>query len=270
MRKRELAGHLQRTEAIEIGSLLLADPEMTEAAGVAVRRIDGVRCLGVRAVDDGFVNRALGFGTIAEATGALLARIERHYASLGRPSRIAIATGFVPLAAIRLLERSGYAPQPETAELIYLYDRRSLPVARAVAGLVIERVRAGDADVYARVAYTSFAERGEPFRLALHALIRRRANDRMLQAYLGRVDGEPAATGWIFDARPVGGLGNGSVLPAFRGRGIQSAMIVHRIRAGRQRGFDLFFAQTQNPPSAHNLEDLGWRLLYREVDWVKR
>jgi GNAT superfamily N-acetyltransferase len=224
----------------------------------------------VRAVDDGFVNRALGFGTIADASGALLARVERHYASLGRAPRIAIATGFVPLAAIRLLERSGYAPQPETAELIYLYDRRSLPVARAVDGLVIERVRARDADVYARVAYASFAERGEPFRLALRALVRRRADGRTLRAYLGRVDDAPAATGMLFDARPIAWLGNGSVLPAFRGRRIQSAMMVHRMQAARRRGLDLFFAQPQNPASAHNLAQLGWRLLYREVDWVKR
>jgi hypothetical protein len=37
-------------------------------------------------------------------------------------------------------------------------------------------------------------------------------------------------------------------------------------RAAKQR---LFFGQTQNPASAHNLEDLGWRLLYTEVDWVR-
>ena len=79
----------------------------------------------------------------------------------------------------------------------------------------------------------------------------------------------PAATGMLFDVRPVAGLGNGSVLPKFRGRGIQSAMIAHRMRAGRERGLRIFFGQTQNPASAHNLEELGWRLLYTEVDWVR-
>ena len=53
-------------------------------------------------------------------------------------------------------------------------------------------------------------------------------------AYLGRVDGRAVATGMLFDVRPVAGLGNGSVLPRFRGRGIQSAMIAHRMRQALQ------------------------------------
>jgi hypothetical protein len=46
-------------------------------------------------------------------------------------------------------------------------------------------------------------------------------------------------------------------------------MIAHRMRAGSERGLRIFFGQTQNPASAHNLEDLGWRLLYTELDWVR-
>lgn len=36
-----------------------------------------------------------------------------------------------------------------------------------------------------------------------------------------------------------------------------------------KRGLRIFFGQTQNPVAAHNLEDLGWRRLYTEVDWVR-
>ena len=96
-----------------------------------------------------------------------------------------------------------------------------------------------------------------------------RNHGQSLTAYLGRIDGVPAATGMLFDVRPVAGLGNGSVLREFRGRGIQSAMIAHRMRVGWERGLRIFFGQTQNPASAHNLEDLGWRLLYTEIDWVR-
>ena len=99
--------------------------------------------------------------------------------------------------------------------------------------------------------------------------LRWRAHGRSLSAYLGRIDGVAAATGMLFDVRPVAGLGNGSVLRKFRGRGIQSAMIAHRMHAGWERGLRIFFGQTQNPASAHNLEDLGWRLLYTEIDWVR-
>ena len=269
MRKSELAALMQTTEATEMRSYLEADPGVVRGGGVAVRTIAGVICLGMRAMDDGFLNRALGFGTVAEATPALLARIERHYASLGHASRITVADRHTPRAAIRMLERSGYEPLRESVEWIYGYDRARPPKARSVPGLEIERIGAADAETYAALAFESFSERGEMFRTIVAALIRRRARGRRLAVYLGRVDGELAATGMLFDVRPVGGLGNGSVRRKFRGRGIQGAMIAHRMRIGWERGLRLFFAQTQNGASAHNMEELGWRKLYDEIDWVK-
>jgi len=70
--------------------------------------------------------------------------------------------------------------------------------------------------------------------------------------------------------RPIGGLGNGSVRPAFRGRGLQKALIAHRIRDGWDRGYRAFFGETENPVSAHNMESLGWRKLFDEQDWELR
>jgi GNAT superfamily N-acetyltransferase len=268
MRKSELAGHMQRTEAVEISSYLDASPALAKAAGTATKRIDGVVCLAARSVDEPFLNRALGVGTSAEATPRLLERIERHYASVGRPSRIAVATGQLPLRAIRLLERRGYAPMKDSGEMIYAYDRRTPPDIPRAPGLTIERVGPELAGLYSRTGFESFNDRGPQFVAIVEALIRSRR--RGLRAFLGRVDGEAAATGMLFDVRPVGGLGNGSVRPAFRGRGLQTAMIAHRIRDGWARGYRLFFGQTVNPVSAHNMEDLGWRKLYTEVAWERR
>lgn len=266
--RRQLAGYLQRTEAAEIGSYLDASPALARGAGAATKRIDGVVCLTAHRINEPFLNRALGVGTIAEATPRLLERIERHYASLDLPSRIAVATGQVPLATLRLLERRGYAPMKDRGEQIYVYDRRKPPEMPAVPGLTIERVGPRLASLYSRTGFESFNDRGPQFVAIVEALIRSRR--RGLRAFLGRVDGEAAATGMLFDVRPVGGLGNGSVRPAFRGRGLQTAMIAHRMRDGWARGYRLFFGQTVNPVSAHNLEDLGWRRLYTEVAWERR
>src|SRR5258706_15441666 len=143
MRGTELAGHMQRTEAAEISSSLAAPPAMAKGAGTATKRIEGVICLAARNIDEPFLNRALGVGTIAEATPRLLERIERHYASIGRPSRIALATGYVPLRAMRLLERRGYAPMKDSGEEIYVYDRRTPPRKPSAPGLSIEPVGPG-------------------------------------------------------------------------------------------------------------------------------
>jgi GNAT superfamily N-acetyltransferase len=269
MRPAELAALMQRTEGVEITSYLVADPRVARSTGVRVSHAGGLISWTMASTDNGFLNRALGFGTMSVATTAVLDRLERRFAAAGRPPRIAVAQGPTPRAAVRLLERRGYVPEEGTEEHIYCYDRRGLPRARPVDGLTVERVGPERAKEYAKIAFASFAERGPWFRNIVEALVRQRAHGRSLSAYLGRIDGVPAATGMLFDARPVAGLGNGSVLREFRGRGIQTAMIAHRMRAGWERGLRLFFGQTQNPASAHNLEDLGWRLAYTAVDWVR-
>lgn len=268
MRRKELAGHMQRTEAISVGSYIDASPQIAKGAGTATKRLAGVICLAAKNIDEPFLNRALGVGTIADATPRTLDRIERFYESIGKPPRIAIASGFVPLDQMRLLERRGYVPVDDGSALIYIYDRRRPPETPDIAGLTIERVGPDLAGVYSKTAFESFSERGPQFVQIIEALVRSRR--RGLRAFLGRIDGAPAATGMLFDVRPICGLGNGSVRPAFRGRGLQKALIAHRMRDGWERGYRVFFGETQNPVSAHNMESLGWRKLYDEQDYVKR
>lgn len=269
MRLTELAALMQQTEGVEITSYLAADERAAKQSGVRISHAGGLISWTMKSTDNGFLNRALGFGTMSEATGAVLDRLERRFADAGRQPRIAVAQGATPRAALRLLERRGYTPEEGTDEHIYCYDRRRLPSPRAVDGLTVERVGPAQAAEYAKIAFASFSERGPWFRGIVEALVRRRAHGRSLSAYLGRIDGVGAATGMLFDVRPVAGLGNGSVVREFRGRGIQTAMIAHRMRVGWERGLRIFFGQTQNPASAHNLEDLGWRRLYTEIDWVR-
>ena len=270
MRQRELASHLQRAEGVSVGSYIAASPEVAKASGAATRRIGGVICLTATKIDNDFLNRALGFGTIADPTPTLLDRIERHYASIGRRARLSIAMQCVSAATLGLLERRGYVAEvrdPRHHELVYVYDRARPPAVPHVDGLTIERVTPDLVPLYARTGYESFRERGPQFRTIIEILVRTRR--RTMRAYLGRIEGEPAATGMLTDIGPVGALGNGSVRTKFRGRGIQAAMIAHRIDAGWTRGYRIFFGETGNPASAHNMEELGWRKLYDEVDWER-
>jgi GNAT superfamily N-acetyltransferase len=157
---------------------------------------------------------------------------------------------------------------PDFSQLIYVYKRPTPPAAPRVDGLTIERVGPELATVYSKTGYESFKERGPQFVQIIEALVRSRR--RGLRAFLGRIDGEPAATGILFDVRPIGGLGNGSVRAKFRGHGLQKALIAHRIRDAWARGYRVFFGETENPVSAHNMESLGWQKLYDEQDYEKR
>ena len=171
------------------------------------------------------------------------------------------------MSTSRLLARHGYAPVDEDPQQIWIYDGRRPPDALEVAGLTIERVTADGAAEYARTGFESFSERGPEFAHVIEALVR--SGRRGMRAFLGRVDGEPAATGMSWDARPIVALGNGSVRPKFRGRGLQRALIAHRMRDAWTRGRRLFFGETVNPASAANMAALGWRKLYDERDWKR-
>lgn len=110
MRLAELAALMQRTEGVEITSYLVADPRVAKESGVRVSHAGGLISWTMASTDDGFLNRALGFGTMSDATPAVLDRLERRFAAASRPPRIAVAQGPTPRAALRLLERRGYMP----------------------------------------------------------------------------------------------------------------------------------------------------------------
>src|SRR5205814_10084203 len=138
-------------------------PELKKRAGDATIRIDGVSCLTARKIDEPFLNRALGAGTIRPITSRLLDRIERHYEAAGKPPRLGIASGFVPRAELRILERRGYAPAGDEGVLVYTYDRARPPAPMVADGLAIERITARDARLYARTGFASFRERRPGF-----------------------------------------------------------------------------------------------------------
>jgi MOSC domain-containing protein YiiM/GNAT superfamily N-acetyltransferase len=78
--------------------------------------------------------------------------------------------------------------------------------------------------------------------------------------FVAEVDGRPVGTGAIHTHHRVGWLRAGTVLPAFRGRGIQRALIEARIEHARRLGCDVVGASAnQGGASAHNMDRTGLR-----------
>jgi GNAT superfamily N-acetyltransferase len=270
MRKPDLAAQLQRAEGALLELNLRPDPS-APAGGVRICRIDGVICLAVPGAPTPYINRALGFGTLATATPRLLERLIAHYDALGRETRISIATGHTPEAAIRLLADAGFVPDPDMDQLIYLRAGRRPPEPPQVPGLRLVRVHtAADAERFADTAQASFGpERGPGYRASVRQLLERARSGRSMIAVLGLIGDLPVATGMLHFLGPVCGLGTGSVLPEHRGQGIQRALLAERIRIGFGRTANRYFAFTENPASARNLEELGFRKVYDQVSWVR-
>ena len=272
MNRRALAARLQRNEVAAWSLFTSLDPALNRRYGIGSARREGVLCTSCSAFPTPLFHRAIGFGTLVAASRAALDAILRHYARLGAPARVEVPDEIAPAAARRLLERSGFTREPAIHH-VHVRDRDEPPALTSVAGLRIQRVRRKDAVEFGRLVRDGFetqGDLGDLFERLTISSARRAPLDRLVSIW-GSVDGARAATGLLFVAAGVGGLYSGSVLPAFRGRGIQSAMIAERLRNGWSRGIRLFTSQTgPDNPSQHNLHDLGFRLLYRSTFFVRQ
>jgi MOSC domain-containing protein YiiM/GNAT superfamily N-acetyltransferase len=82
--------------------------------------------------------------------------------------------------------------------------------------------------------------------------------------YAATVDGRPAAVSGLFTRRRVGLLRTTAVAPAFRGRGIQRALIAHRVQQAVELGCTLIHARaTEHSVSQRNLEAMGLEVIWR-------
>ncbi|HLN61694.1 MAG TPA: GNAT family N-acetyltransferase [Symbiobacteriaceae bacterium] len=91
------------------------------------------------------------------------------------------------------------------------------------------------------------------------------------RTYIGFVDGEPAGFGQLHMANGVGSLALAGTLKQFRGRGLQTALILRRIADAAAAGCDLIATQTGNgTASQRNMERLGLRVAYTKAEFYHR
>lgn len=96
----------------------------------------------------------------------------------------------------------------------------------------------------------------------------RRLNPVLARAHgyrqlIAALDGRDVAVAALFNRRRVGWLGGAAVLPEARGRGIQRALILDRVRRAAEAGSTRVMATADmGSPSEANLETLGIRRIW--------
>jgi GNAT superfamily N-acetyltransferase len=83
-----------------------------------------------------------------------------------------------------------------------------------------------------------------------------------LRLYMAYVDGVPASVAWIrfHPGQQFAGLWGGSTLPAYRGRGLYTALVAVRLRDAQAQGVR-FLTVDASPMSRPILERLGFRVI---------
>ncbi|MCT2197279.1 GNAT family N-acetyltransferase [Paenibacillus sp. p3-SID1389] len=86
-------------------------------------------------------------------------------------------------------------------------------------------------------------------------------------AYLG---GEPAGMGSLFMRGDTGYLANDFTFPAYRKRGIQTALIRHRLQTARELGLKRVYTDVEFASASHaNMLKCGFELVYVNTFWMK-
>lgn len=246
------------TSGARLTSRLAAAMAATSPASGAESRPfrDGV----VAALGPGrYVNRALGVG-VEPFTDDELARFETFFAAHGVAASVELSS-WASIALLAQLGERGY--RPHWFRNVYVRAVDGQPAADDVA------VREVDDSL--------FETWRSMFRAAFEAAsdeARRVSDEHTAAAFtvpgstdlLAFVDGEPAGCGTVQIDGRLAWLGGAATHPAFRGRGVQSALIRHRLRLAAAADCDIAVC-TALPAgvSARNVERHGFELAYTQL-----
>jgi len=252
-------------------AFVTGDAAVREKYGTSFETVAGLACSTCAVWDYPLFNRVIGAGVLAPLDARGLDEILAHYAARGRACHVEVYEDLTPPAVAALLGQAGLVPSGHGLESHVLETDR--PVAPRDGDATVRRIGPAEFVRFGELVRDGFGMGGGgtlgEFFVDLTVASLRALGDSGA-GFIASVDGEDAGTGQLVLSERVGGCYSGSVLEAFRGRGIQHALIAARVAEGLRRGRRIFISQTDpDSPSGHNLHDLGFRTLYR-ASWYAR
>ena len=270
MTSREIAVAMMHLGAVSLRDHMLGDALLTPRLGFSVTRVRGLWCFSSRKLDAEVFNHVSGYGTFAPASQQGIDAMLRHYERVERPAAVEILLPLVRRSDRALLERNGFR-DTKTLFQTHVRTTRRPPRAHDIRDFAVVRATPRDAMRYAKLATAGFGGGhsviGDVFERGWARQIR---SDRRVAAFMGLMRGKPVASGVIIIRPTIAGFYSGSVLPRYRGRGLQNAMIAARLAFGWSRGLRTFYSWSDpDNSSARNLRDEGFRTRF-EVHMYER
>lgn len=208
-----------------------------------------------------YVNRAIGV-TTDELSADDVDVIEQFFGERNLPS---------------MIELSSWAPSPTLEELaqrsyVSTWFRSvfaltpTLTFATSRAGLRIERVEDDDEGRWLDVLARGFeAEQGE-VRVANDEIGRAGRIAPDTHTFLAFIDDDVVGCGAVQFVDGIAWLGGAATIPQFRQRGVQAAMVAHRLNLAAEAGCELAAVSAlSNGPSARNIVRLGFQHIHTQV-----
>src|SRR5262249_40301599 len=207
------------------------------------------------------LTQGLAMGLAGPVTAADLDAMEAHGARQLESCR------FVPPTLPALLAERGY--RVHEWQLAWSRDLPDGPLEGPPAGLRVERIQPGEEERFFRVVLGGFLE-SEDVPTEAIALLRPTAFADGFELYLAWLGDEPVGGATLAVAGGVAIVNGSGVLPAFRRRGAQGALIRARLERARALGCDRAYSNTlPGTASRRNMERHGFSVAYPKVLMLK-
>ena len=217
----------------------------------------------IYAGDGSPLNRAAGLGLSGPVTRTDIEFVEQFYAGCGAPPRVDLC----PLAdpyLLHLPKLGGYRLEQFYSVLVRALTEDAVPVPLP-AEVRISQAGPTEAELWITTVAQGFGDAEVPAQETLD-LLAPNFHSTNGTCFFAWLDGQPAGGGAIYIHEGVAEVGSTSTRPAFRRRGVQTALLQAQLAAARERGCDLALTITSpGSDSQRNMERSGFRLAYTKA-----
>ena len=232
---------------------------------VAVEEIAGG--IAVFAGVDSPATQAIGVGLHGEATGDELDALGEFFHSRKAPAAIELC----PLVDMSLYEKFAARNYRllEVSNVLLLDDLKAARISdKLPSGVTVRIATPEESKLWTLTVAQGFAEHF-PVTQAMLDVMEGFYYRETACCYLAFVDGVIAGGAAVSAQLGVCGLFGASTLPAFRRRGVQSALLATRLAWARERGCDLAVSITQPGSISHrNIERNAFRVAYTRTKLI--
>ena len=260
-----LSRRLERAEGSANAAFVEARARLAPGSGATWREVAGTY-----AMFDGVgspLTQTFGLGLFAPASADDLATLEAFFVERGADVHHEVSPLADP-ALLALLPARGYRP----IELTSVVHRTLDTVPDAPPASAAVRARPIAPDEIERWADTAARGWGETPELAefMRGFGLVSANSAGTVCFLAEIGDEAVAAGALAVHGGVALLAGASTLPAWRGRGAQTALLAARLRHAVEQGCDLAMMGAQpGSTSQLNAERQGFRIAYTRIKWER-
>lgn len=215
------------------------------------------------------IGRATGAGFDRPLTAEDVDRIEHFYRERNAPSQVDLTPLHGP-EVFEMFKARGYS----IAELNNVLYRKLDPEEEFPLPsdhYEIRRSPMEEAEIAGSIVESAFFPEGAPE--AFRGLITPLYQMKNALPFVATIDDEPVAcgTGLIIPEHRVFALCGAGTLSAYRGRGLQTALLQARMKAARDAGCEYAVVVTQGATtSQRNAERLGLRVAYSKVTVIEK